>query len=77
MSPHLPVANARQVIAALQRAGFVVDRVRGSHYILVYPGDPSRAVTVPFHGTRDLKPGTLRNIIRQAGFTVDQFRELL
>lgn len=77
MSPHLPVVNARQVIAALQRAGFLVDRVRGSHYILAHPGDPSRAVTIPFHGSRDLKPGTLRNIIRQSGLTVDQFRELL
>jgi predicted RNA binding protein YcfA (HicA-like mRNA interferase family) len=29
------------------------------------------------HGNRDLKPGTLRAIIRQAGFTVDEFRDLL
>ncbi len=77
MNPHLPAANARQVLAALKRAGFIVERVRGSHYILALPGDPSRAVTVPFHGARDLKPGTLRNIIRQSGLTVEQFRELL
>lgn len=77
MSPHLPAANARRVIAALRKAGFVVDRVRGSHYILAHPDDPSHAVTVPFHGSRDLKPGTLRNIIRQAGLTVEAFRELL
>jgi predicted RNA binding protein YcfA (HicA-like mRNA interferase family) len=77
MSSHLPVATARQVLSALQRAGFIVDRVRGSHYLLAHPGNPARAVTVPFHGAKDLKPGTLRSIIRQAGLTVEQFRDLL
>lgn len=77
MSPHLPAVNAQQVIAALKRAGFAVERIRGSHYILALPGDPRRAVTVPFHGAKDLKPGTLRSIIRRAGLTVEQFRDLL
>jgi predicted RNA binding protein YcfA (HicA-like mRNA interferase family) len=77
MSPHLPAATARQVLAALQRAGFVVERVRGSHYILAHPDDPGRAVTVPFHGAKDLKPATLRNIIRQARLTVEEFRKLM
>ncbi|WP_234827027.1 type II toxin-antitoxin system HicA family toxin [Rhodopseudomonas palustris] len=31
------------------RTGFVVDRIVGSHYVLVYPGDPARTVTVPVH----------------------------
>ena len=69
--------NARQVLAALRRAGFVVDRIAGSHHVLVHPSDARRTVTVPFHGARSLKLGTLRNIIRQSGLTVDEFRELL
>lgn len=77
MSSGLPDANARQVLAALRRAGFLVNRVVGSHYLLVHSADPARAVTVPFHGARSLKPGTLRNIIRQSGLTVDEFRKLL
>jgi predicted metal-binding membrane protein len=44
MSPPLPAVNARQAVAALQRAGFVVERVRGSHDILARPDDPTRAV---------------------------------
>jgi predicted RNA binding protein YcfA (HicA-like mRNA interferase family) len=64
MSPSLPAVNARQVLAALRRAGFAVDRVSGSHHVLIHVDDPRRAVTVPFHGARSLKPGTLRNIIR-------------
>ncbi len=77
MSDRLPALSARQVIAALQRAGFVIDRISGSHYILARAGDPARAVTVPYHGARSLKPGTLRSIIRQAGMTPDGFREFL
>jgi predicted RNA binding protein YcfA (HicA-like mRNA interferase family) len=69
--------NARQVLAELRRAGFVVDRIAGSHHVLVHPSDARRTVTVPFHGARSLKLGTLRNIIRQSGLTVDEFRELL
>jgi hypothetical protein len=34
-------------------------------------------VTVPVHSGRDLKPGTLRSIIRQAGLSVEEFKELL
>jgi predicted RNA binding protein YcfA (HicA-like mRNA interferase family) len=58
-------------------ASFVVNRVVGSHHVLTHPADPSRTVTVPFHGARSLKSGTLRSIIRQARLTVDEFRELL
>jgi predicted RNA binding protein YcfA (HicA-like mRNA interferase family) len=61
----------------LLRAGFVVDRIVGSHHVLVYPGDLRRTVSVPVHGAHDLKRGTLRSIIRQAGFTVDEFTDLL
>jgi predicted RNA binding protein YcfA (HicA-like mRNA interferase family) len=32
---------------------------------------------VPVHGNRDLKPGTLRSIIRQSGLSVAEFLELL
>jgi len=73
----LPVVSGRDVVRALTRSGFVVDRIVGSHHVLVYPNDPTRTVVVPVHGARDLKPGTLRGIIRQAGFTVEEFAEVL
>jgi len=61
----------------LRRAGFVVDRIVGSHHVLTHPGSPSRTVVVPFHSGRDLKPGTLRSIVRQAGLSVSDFMDLL
>lgn len=71
----LPVLKAREVISALRKLGFEVDHVTGSHYILRHP-DGRRAV-VPYHGNRDVKQGVLRSILRQAGLTVDEFKNLL
>lgn len=73
----LPAVNGRAVVRALSRAGFRLDRIVGSHHVLAHPTDPRRSVTVPVHSGRDLKPGTLRAIIRQAGFSVDEFVGLL
>jgi predicted RNA binding protein YcfA (HicA-like mRNA interferase family) len=71
----LPVLRPRQVVAALRRAGFFVHHQTGSHAILKNTSSPRR-VTVPMHN-RDLKPGTLRAIVREAGMTVDEFVALL
>ena len=73
----LLVVGGRNVVRALTRAGFVVDHIVGSHHVMTFPGDPTRTVTVPAHAGRDLKPGTLRSIIRQAGMNVEEFLELL
>jgi predicted RNA binding protein YcfA (HicA-like mRNA interferase family) len=43
----------------------------------VHATDPARKVTVSLHGSPDLKRGTLRAIITQAGLTVAAFIELL
>ena len=72
-----PVVNGRQVIRALERAGLVVVRVKGSHHVLEHPDDPARTATVPVHGARALRTGTLHAIIKQAGITVEEFRNLL
>jgi predicted RNA binding protein YcfA (HicA-like mRNA interferase family) len=72
----LPQIQPKRLIRALERAGFILHRVTGSHYILKHPLQPTLRVTVPFHN-RDLKRGTLQSIIKQAGFTNEEFLELL
>jgi predicted RNA binding protein YcfA (HicA-like mRNA interferase family) len=54
----------------LEAFGWVHVRTRGSHYIYQHPERPGRA-DVPVHGNRDLRPGTQRNIMREAGLTDD------
>lgn len=56
--------NGKQVISKLKEAGFAVVRIEGSHYRLVKDG---KKTSVPVHGTKDLKPGTLASIERQSG----------
>jgi predicted RNA binding protein YcfA (HicA-like mRNA interferase family) len=72
----LPVISGRETIAAPARLGYLVVRQKGSHVRLRHPTDTSRPpLTVPDH--KELKSGTLRAIIRDAGLTVDQFNALL
>jgi predicted RNA binding protein YcfA (HicA-like mRNA interferase family) len=44
---------------------------------MVFPGEGTRTVTVPVHSSRDIKLGTLRSIIKRAGFSVEEFKALL
>ena len=61
---------------ALERAGFSVHRIKGSHHHLRDPARPRARPVVPVH-RGDLPAGTLRAIIKQAGLTVSAFRKLL
>ncbi|MBK6717136.1 MAG: type II toxin-antitoxin system HicA family toxin [Burkholderiales bacterium] len=56
--------NGKQVIAKLKEAGWQLLRVEGSHHQL---GKDGLRTSVPMHGTKDLKPGTLAAIQRQTG----------
>lgn len=73
----LPALKPRQVISALERAGFQIVRIKGSHHIMIHRDDRARMTNIPAHGSRDLPRGTLRAIIDQAGLTVDEFLHLL
>ena len=75
MVSELPILRHRQVVAALEKAGFEVRRQTGSHLIMYKSGFP-HPISIPQH-TGDLPKGTLRAIIRQAGLTVDEFMSFL
>jgi len=72
----LPVVTGPEAIRAFQKLGFRLERVRGSHHVLKRPGHVY-LLTVPVHASKPLKPGTLRNLIRAAGISVEEFTELL
>jgi predicted RNA binding protein YcfA (HicA-like mRNA interferase family) len=73
--PRLPRVSAREVVAALRRAGFMERRQTGSHLTMHDPTTGTRVI-VPMHGG-DMKVGTVHDIIQRAGLTVEQFIELL
>jgi predicted RNA binding protein YcfA (HicA-like mRNA interferase family) len=72
----LPQVKAREMIAALQRAGFVIERIRGSHHFLCHRDDPARRTVVAVHAG-DVPQGTLRDILKQAKISRDEFLKLL
>lgn len=57
--------SSQEIINLLKGAGFVLDRVKGSHHIFFHPQNKKRAV-VP-HPKKDLPIGTARTILKQAG----------
>lgn len=65
----LPVISGDECIAVLRRFGYEAVRTRGSHVRLRATG--RRPVTVPLHS--ELDRGTLREILRTAGVTVQAF----
>jgi predicted RNA binding protein YcfA (HicA-like mRNA interferase family) len=62
MSQHFPVAKPKEVLRALQRAGFFIQHSTGSHHILKHLDKPELQVTLPMHD-KDLKRKTLASII--------------
>jgi predicted RNA binding protein YcfA (HicA-like mRNA interferase family) len=71
----LPVLKPRQVIAALEKIGFIEVRQRGSHKQFRHPD--KRQTTVPDHSGRDISPALLRQIVKDIGLTPEEFLQNL
>jgi predicted RNA binding protein YcfA (HicA-like mRNA interferase family) len=72
----IPSLPYDQVIRALQRAGWVVVRQKGSH-VRIQKHTPMETLklTIPAH--RPIKRSTLSHILKQAKLTVEEFDQLL
>ena len=66
--------SGKEVIKALERAGFYIRRRKGSHIVL-RRNNPFAQVVVPDH--KSIDTGTLASILDGAGLTVEDFIELL
>jgi predicted RNA binding protein YcfA (HicA-like mRNA interferase family) len=71
----LPRAKGKEIVKALERAGFQILRTHGSHAFLKHPD--GRATTVPIHGREIIGPGLLRAILREAEMSPEELRALL
>jgi predicted RNA binding protein YcfA (HicA-like mRNA interferase family) len=68
----LPRITGKEMVRFLQRQGFQL--VRGSHH---YFERGTTHTTVPVHGSRNLKIGTLRSILRDIEISAAEFERLL
>jgi predicted RNA binding protein YcfA (HicA-like mRNA interferase family) len=71
-----PSISGKDLIKLLQRKGFEVVRISGSHHRLKHPD--GRVTTIPIHGNNDLPKGLLRKIIREdLKLEMEEFNQLL
>jgi predicted RNA binding protein YcfA (HicA-like mRNA interferase family) len=71
--PHLPVISGDDFVKAMRKLGYQWDYTEGSHIILLHPS--KGRLSVPRH--KELGRGLLRNLIRDAGISRDEFLALL
>jgi len=57
--------TGRQLKKLLEKHGWRLDRISGSHHIMIYEG--CRSIPIPIHGAIDLPKGLTRAILKQAG----------
>jgi predicted RNA binding protein YcfA (HicA-like mRNA interferase family) len=69
--------SGRQVIRALERAGWVRMRSTGGSHVKLRRANGTGRVIVPDHGAKPLKLGTVRQILAMAGMTQEELEELL
>jgi predicted RNA binding protein YcfA (HicA-like mRNA interferase family) len=74
MTPRLRVTG-KDVISALQRAGFEVTRTRGSHHFLQH--SDGRVTAVPVHAGENIGPGLMSKILRDTKLSRAEFEQLL
>lgn len=60
--------SGKDLCRVLEQHGWSLLRVQGSHHIYGQPGNPAR-LSVPVHGSQDLKLGLLRHLLRVAALT--------
>jgi predicted RNA binding protein YcfA (HicA-like mRNA interferase family) len=70
----LPRISGKEMVRFLEREGFEIVRVRGSHHFLQ---KEDLRTSVPVHSGKDMKVGTLRSILRDIQMTPTEFESRL
>ena len=73
MSARLKLCSGGEAVRKFQKAGWSIDRQKGSHVMLVKANYPY-TLSVPQH--KELGVGILKKLIKQAGLDIKEFNEL-
>lgn len=71
----MPSLTGNQVIKALEKAGFIVVRVKGNHHILIHPD--GRRTVVPVHAGETIGSGLFSQVLQNCQLSKDEFRDLI
>lgn len=72
----LPQLTSKKIVQVLKRAGFVKDRQKGSHLVMIHPKTGARTV-VPMHFGKTLKRSLVYAMMGDAGLSQEEFSKLL
>ncbi len=70
--PKLPIVNGKELVKILSKIGYIFDRQKGSHMIMIKNG--KRSIPVPNH--KPVSYRTVEMIIKQAEITKEDFIKL-
>lgn len=68
------VFSGKEVIKSLRRIGFIIDNQRGSH-VFMHNLERNVSVVVPMH--KEIKKGTLHNILKKVGISLKELNDLI
>ncbi len=76
MSDKLPVISGKDLVSLLEKNGFVITRIKGSHHRMKHPD--GRITTIPVHKNDPISKGLLRKIIREdIALGIEEFNDLV
>jgi len=67
--PKIPSLTPKKLLKIVQKAGFEIDHITGSHYIL-YHTKTHKRVTIPFH-CKNLPKGTIHSILKSSEIRIE------
>jgi len=73
--PKIPPLNPHKLIKILEKTGFKIIRQKGSHVIMM--NDRKTRIVIPVHPGKNIKPGLIRAMIREAEISREKFFKLL
>jgi predicted RNA binding protein YcfA (HicA-like mRNA interferase family) len=73
--PKLPCISPEKLGRVLEKCGFELERIRGSHHYYHNP-ETKKSTSVPFH-SKDVPKGLLNEILKEAGISREEFFECL
>ncbi len=71
----LPRWSGKKIINVFKKDGWTLDRIEGSHHILIREGTENILV-IPVHGNNPIKVGLLKGLIKDASLTNEDFLRL-
>jgi predicted RNA binding protein YcfA (HicA-like mRNA interferase family) len=63
--------SGKEFARLLEKKGWQLKRVKGSHHVYVKPGNPAR-ISVPIHGNQPLKIGLQKHLMKLAAIEDDE-----